>query len=134
MAACRTDRTRGENRTPMLKLQVRGVEVIADSARQDVAPEIESIRYQIIVGTNEPVRQLNLLHDNMQKAATVFNYGISDTRTSTSIPANASLLPTKLPDTGIKSVMSRATATGTRLKPPILRLVGSKLIQPAPGT
>ena len=34
----------------------------------------------------------------------------------------------------IKSVMSRATATGTRLNPRILRLVGSKLIQPAPGT
>ena len=30
--------------------------------------------------------------------------------------------------------MSRATATGIRLKPPTLRLVGSKVIQPAPGT
>jgi hypothetical protein len=30
--------------------------------------------------------------------------------------------------------MSRATATGIKLKPPKLRLAGSKVIQPAPGT
>src|SRR5271165_5770255 len=56
------------------------------------------------------------------------------TRTSTDIPAKAPVLPTKLPDTGIVCRISRATATGIRLKPPKLRFVGSKVIQPAPGT
>src|SRR5271154_6583208 len=56
------------------------------------------------------------------------------TRTSTDISATAPVLPTKLPDTGIVCRISRATATGIRLKPPTLRLVGSKVIQPAPGT
>ena len=56
------------------------------------------------------------------------------TTTSTHMPRKASVIPTKLPDTGIACRMSRATATGTKLKPPTPRLVGSKVIQPAPGT
>jgi hypothetical protein len=56
------------------------------------------------------------------------------TRTSTDISAKALVPPTKLPDTGIVCRISRATATGIRLKPPTLRFVGSKVIQPAPGT
>jgi len=56
------------------------------------------------------------------------------TRTSTDMPAKASVIPTKLPDTGIACRMSRTTATGISLKPPTLRLVGSNVIQPAPGT
>ena len=40
----------------------------------------------------------------------------------------------EIPATGIAWRISRATATGIRLKPPTLRLVGSKVIQPAPGT
>ena len=42
--------------------------------------------------------------------------------------------PTKVPDTGIVCRIWRATATGIRLKPPIVRLVGSNMIHPAPGT
>src|ERR1700722_19990669 len=47
---------------------------------------------------------------------------------------DSTAIPTKLPDTGIACRMSRTTATGIKLKPPTLRLVGSKVIQPAPGT
>ena len=56
------------------------------------------------------------------------------TRTSTDMPRKASVIPIKLPTTGTACRISRATATGMRLKPPTLRLVGSKVIQPAPGT
>src|SRR6202162_3620413 len=49
-------------------------------------------------------------------------------------PGDSTVIPTKLPDTGIACRMSRTTATGIKLKPPTLRLVGSKVIQPAPGT
>jgi len=55
------------------------------------------------------------------------------TETATSMLRNALLLPKKLPNTGVHCLISRATATGIRLPPPTLRLVGSKVIQPAPG-
>ena len=38
-----------------------------------------------------------------------------------------------LPATGMACRMSRATATGIKLKPPTRRFVGSKVIQPEPG-
>jgi hypothetical protein len=59
-------------------------------------------------------------------------YDVTDT--STAIPMKASPEPIKLPDTGMACRISRATATGIKLKPPTLRLVGSKVIQPVPGT
>ena len=58
----------------------------------------------------------------------------SVTLTSTVMPISASDGPTKLPATGTACVMSRTTATGIRFAPPTLRFVGSKVIQPAPGT
>ncbi len=58
----------------------------------------------------------------------------SVTPRSTQRPRKASLAPMKSPDTGVTCQISRATATGIRLRPPTLRLVGSKVIQPAPGT
>src|SRR5271167_5107930 len=62
------------------------------------------------------------------------DYVYEVTETSTSIFRKVSLMPKKLPDTGMHWRISRATATGIRLPPPTLRLVGSKVIQPAPGT
>src|SRR5205814_9139372 len=56
------------------------------------------------------------------------------TRTATVRLICAPLAPVKMPLTGMAWLKSRATATGIRLKPPIWRLVGSKVIQPAPGT
>src|SRR5580704_14248366 len=45
----------------------------------------------------------------------------------------ASEAPRKLPMTGTACAMSRVTATGIRLAPPMLRLVGSNVTHPAPG-
>ena len=56
------------------------------------------------------------------------------TITATLSASNAAASPTKLPEIGIVWRMWRATATGIRLNPPTLRLVGSNMIQPAPGT
>jgi uncharacterized OsmC-like protein len=36
-----------ERVAPILKFQLRGVEVVVDGVRQDVPPRIESIRYEI---------------------------------------------------------------------------------------
>lgn len=58
---------------PILKFELRGVEVIVNGVRQDVPPKMESIRYVIIVDTDESDQRLNLLHENVKKYGTVFN-------------------------------------------------------------
>ena len=62
-----------ERVTPLLKFELRGVEVRVHGVRQDVPPRMESIRYEILVDTDESDQRLNLLHDNVKKYGTVFN-------------------------------------------------------------
>jgi uncharacterized OsmC-like protein len=62
-----------ERVTPILKFDLRGVEIRVHGVRQDVPPRMESIRYEIIVDTDEPDRRLDLLHENVKKYGTVFN-------------------------------------------------------------
>lgn len=62
-----------ERVVPILKFELRGVHVIVDGVRQDVPPKMESIRYEIIVDTDESEQRLNLLHENVKKYGTVFN-------------------------------------------------------------
>ena len=62
-----------ERVTPLLHFSLRGVEVNIDGIRQDVPPRMESIRYEIIVDTDESDHRLELLHDNVKKFGTVFN-------------------------------------------------------------
>ena len=61
-----------ERVAPILKFQLRGVEVVVDGVRQDVPPRMESIRYEIIVDIDETDQRLDLLHDNVRKFGTVF--------------------------------------------------------------
>ena len=58
---------------PILKFDLRGVEVRVHGVRQDVPPRMESINYEILVDTDEPDPRLNLLHENVRKYGTVFN-------------------------------------------------------------
>lgn len=58
---------------PILKFELRGVEVIVDGIRQDVPPKMESIRYENVVDTDEPDQRLSLLHENVKKYGAVFN-------------------------------------------------------------
>lgn len=62
-----------ERVVPILKFQLRGVEVRVHGVRQDVPPKMESISYEIVVDTDEEQRRLDLLHDNVKKYGTVFN-------------------------------------------------------------
>jgi uncharacterized OsmC-like protein len=62
-----------ERVVPILKFQLRGIEVVVDGVRQDVPPRMEAIRYRIVVDTDEEDRRLALLHDNVRKYGTVFN-------------------------------------------------------------
>ncbi|MDZ7684802.1 MAG: OsmC family protein [Gammaproteobacteria bacterium] len=62
-----------ERVTPILKFELRGVEVRLHGVRQDVPPKMESIDYEILVDTDENDHRLELLHDNVKKYGTVFN-------------------------------------------------------------
>ena len=62
-----------ERVVPILKFELRGVEVRVHGVRQDVPPKMESIRYEIVVDTDEEDRRLALLHENVKKYGTVFN-------------------------------------------------------------
>ena len=62
-----------ERVVPLLKFDMRGVEVLVIGVRQDVPPRMECISYEIIVDTDESDQRLNLLHENIKKYGTVFN-------------------------------------------------------------
>ncbi|MCW7494006.1 OsmC family protein [Leptospira sp. 2 VSF19] len=62
-----------ERVSPILHFQWKGIQVIVDGIRQDVPPKMESIRYQVIVDTEESEERLHLLHENIKKYGTVFN-------------------------------------------------------------
>lgn len=62
-----------ERVTPILKFQLNSLEVRVTGVRQDKPPRMESIRYEIIVDSEEPDRRLELLHENVMKFGTVFN-------------------------------------------------------------
>ncbi len=62
-----------ERVVPILKFELRGVQVTVDGVRQDVPPKMERIRYEIVVDTDESDRRIALLHDNVKKFGTVFN-------------------------------------------------------------
>ena len=67
---------------PILRFQLRGVEVRVHGVRQDVPPCMESIDYEIVVDTDESDVRLALLHDNVKRYGTVFNTVAPGTRLS----------------------------------------------------
>ena len=62
-----------ERVTPMLKFELRGVEIKLHGVRQDSPPKMISIDYEIIVDTDEDDRRLELLHTNVRKFGTISN-------------------------------------------------------------
>lgn len=62
-----------ERVTPMLKFDLRRVEVKLHGVRQDSPPKMLSVDYELIVDTDEDDRRLDLLHQNVRKYGTIFN-------------------------------------------------------------
>lgn len=71
-----------ERVTPILRFELRGVEVQVTGVRQDVPPCMESISYEIVVDSEENDHRLALLHENVKKFGTVFNTVAPGTRLS----------------------------------------------------
>ena len=62
-----------ERVTPMLKFDLRGVEVKLHGVRQDSPPKMISVDYELIVDTDETEQRLELLHTNVRKYGTISN-------------------------------------------------------------
>lgn len=58
---------------PLLKFDLRGMQVKLTADRQDTPPKLVSVRYEIIVETDEPDHRLDLLHKNIRKYGTISN-------------------------------------------------------------
>lgn len=62
-----------ERVTPMLKFELRGVEVRLHGVRQDSPPKMISVDYELIIDTDETDQRLELLHTNVRKYGTISN-------------------------------------------------------------
>ena len=62
-----------ERVTPMLKFELRGVEVRLHGVRQDAPPKMVSVDYELIIDTEETDQRLDLLHTNVRKYGTISN-------------------------------------------------------------
>jgi uncharacterized OsmC-like protein len=74
---------------PMLKFELRGVEVKLHGVRQDAPPKMISVDYEIIVDTDEDDRRLDLLHTNVRKFGTISNTVAEATKLEGSIRRRA---------------------------------------------
>lgn len=71
IAACMIKGT--ERVTPLLRFQLRGVEVRLSAVRQDAPPRILRVDYELIVDSDEDDARLDLLHRNVRKYGTISN-------------------------------------------------------------
>lgn len=62
-----------ERAIPILKFNMRGVEVKLHGVRQDSPPKIIAIDYELVVDTDEADRRIELLHNNVRKFGTISN-------------------------------------------------------------
>ena len=69
-----------ERAIPLLRFDLRGVEVKLHGIRQDSPPKMISIEYELIVDTDESERRLELLHTNVRKFGTISNTVAAATR------------------------------------------------------
>ena len=74
-----------ERAAPMLKFDLRGVEINLHATRQDSPPRIIEIDYVLTVDTDESDQRLDLLHRNVRKYGTISNTVASATRQDGSV-------------------------------------------------
>jgi len=62
-----------ERVAPMIKFDLRGLEVSLHGQRQDSPPKMLAIEYQLVVDTSESDERIELLHKNIRKYGTISN-------------------------------------------------------------
>lgn len=62
-----------ERVAPMLAFRFNTVEVRLEADRQDSPPKLVAIRYEIVMGSDEPEARLDLMHRNILKYGTISN-------------------------------------------------------------
>ena len=62
-----------ERVAPMLKFDLRGIEINLHGIRQDSPPKMARIDYEIVVDTDESDQRLDLLHRNLRTYGTISN-------------------------------------------------------------
>ena len=62
-----------ERVAPLLRLEIRGIEVSVHGVRQDSPPKLASLSYELIVDTDADDHKLELLHQNVRKYGTIYN-------------------------------------------------------------
>lgn len=62
-----------ERVAPILRFELRGVEVAVHGIRQDSPPKMARIEYVLTIDTDESDTRLALLHTNVMKYGTVYN-------------------------------------------------------------
>lgn len=82
-----------ERATPMLKFNLRSVEVLLHGVRQDSPPKMIAIDYELIVDTDENDRRLELLHMNVRKFGTISNTVAAATRLEGRIVRRSTVMP-----------------------------------------
>jgi uncharacterized OsmC-like protein len=85
-----------ERVTPLLKFELRGVEVRLHGVCQDSPPKVASIDYQIIVDSDETDHRLELLHTNVRKFGTISNTVALATELHGTIGRKATIEPNEL--------------------------------------
>jgi uncharacterized OsmC-like protein len=78
-----------ERVTPMLKFELRGVEVYLHGVRQDEPPMMVSVDYELIIDSDEDDQRLELLHKNVRKYGTISNTVAQATRLEGAIKRKA---------------------------------------------
>jgi uncharacterized OsmC-like protein len=62
-----------ERVAPMIKFDLRGLEVSLHGQRQDSPPKMVAITYELVVDTSETDERIELLHKNIRKYGTISN-------------------------------------------------------------
>jgi uncharacterized OsmC-like protein len=62
-----------ERVSPALRFRFDGLDLRLEAERQDAPPRLISIRYEIVVATEESDQRLDLLHRNILKYGTISN-------------------------------------------------------------
>ena len=62
-----------ERVAPMIKFDLRGLEVSLHGQRQDNPPKMVTITYELVVDTSETDERIVLLHKNIRKYGTISN-------------------------------------------------------------